>query len=50
MSLDKFLIFSLKLLAVVLVIEFLIIIYLVNNGNVEEEYNHYMPNPVDRMQ
>ena len=50
MSLDKFLIISLIILAVILVIEFLIIIFVVNNGNVEEEYNHYMPNPVDRMQ
>ena len=50
MSLDKFLIFSLKLLAVVLVIEFLIIIFIAMSGDVEEEYNHYMPNPAKRVQ
>ena len=50
MSLDRWLWFSLKVLAVVLVIEFLIIIFIALSGDVEEEYNHYMPNPAKRVQ
>ena len=50
MSLDKFLWFSLKLLMVVLVIELLILIFIAWSGDVEEEYNHYMPNPAKRVQ
>ena len=50
MSLDKFLFFSLKLLCVALVIEFFILIYISWSGDVEEEYNHYMPNPAKRVQ
>ena len=50
MSLDKLMWFSLKVLAVVLVIEFLIIIFIALSGDVEEEYNHYMPNPAKRVQ
>ena len=42
--------FSLKLLCVVLIIELLIIIFIARSGDVEEEYNHYMPNPAKRVQ
>ena len=50
MSLDRWLMFSLKALAVVLVIEFLIIIFIALSGDVEEEFDHYMPNPAKRVQ
>ena len=50
MSLDRWLMFSLKVLMVALVIELLIIIFIAWGGDVEEEYNHYMPNPAKRVQ
>jgi|TARA_R100000231_G_scaffold1735_1_gene2947 hypothetical protein len=50
MSLDRWLMFSLKVLMVALVIELLIIIFIAWSGDVEEEYNHYMPNPAKRVQ
>jgi len=50
MSLDNWIWFSLKVLAVALVIEFIIIIFIALSGDVEEEYNHYMPNPAKRVQ
>ena len=50
MSLDKFMWFSLKLLCAVLIIEFLLIVFIALSGDVEEEYNHYMPNPAKRVQ
>ena len=50
MSLDRILWFSLKLLCAVLIIEFFILIYIAWSGDVEEEYNHYMPNPAKRVQ
>jgi hypothetical protein len=50
MSLDKFMWFSLKLLCVALIIEFFLIVFIALSGDVEEEYNHYMPNPAKRVQ
>ena len=50
MSLDKWMWFSLKVLAAGLVIEFLIIIFIALSGDVEEEFDHYMPNPAKRVQ
>lgn len=50
MSLDKWIWFSLKVLAIALVIELLILIFIAWSGDVEEEYNHYMPNPAKRVQ
>ena len=50
MSLDKLMWFSLKVLCVVLIIEFLLVIFIAMSGDVEEEYNHYMPNPAKRVQ
>ena len=50
MSLDRWMWFSLKVLMVALVIEFLIVIFIALSGDVEEEFNHYMPNPAKRVQ
>ena len=49
MSLDNFLWFSLKVLLVVLVIEVIAVVIYLSTDN-EEEYNHYMPNPIERVQ
>ena len=49
MSLGKLLKFSLKVLFVVLFIEVIIIMIYMSSDN-EEEFNNYMPNPIDRMQ
>ena len=49
MSLDKLLTLSLKILFVVLFIEVIIIMIYMSSDN-EEEFNSYMPNPIDRMQ
>jgi len=49
MSLDNFLWFSLKLLLVVLIIEVIAVVIYLSTDN-EEEYNHYMPNPIERVQ
>jgi len=48
MSLDKLLTLSLKILFVVLFIEVIIIMIYMSSDN-EEEFNSYMPNPIDRM-
>jgi len=50
MSLDRWMWFSLKVLMVALVIEFLIVIFIALSGDVEEEFDHYMPNPAKRVQ
>ena len=42
--------FSFKVLAVALVIEFFLIVFIAMSGDVEEEYNHYIPNPAKRVQ
>ena len=49
MSLDNFLWFSLKVLLVVLIIEVIAVLIYLSTDN-EEEYNHYMPNPIERVQ
>ena len=49
MSLDNFLWFSLKVLLVVLIIEVIAVVIYLSTDN-EEEYNHYMPNPIERVQ
>ena len=49
MSLDKFLWFSLKVLLFVLIIELIAVVIYLSTDN-EEEYNHYMPNPIERVQ
>ena len=48
MSLDKLLTLSLKILFIVLFIEVIIILFYVSSDN-EEEFNSYMPNPINRM-
>ena len=48
MSLDKWLWFSLKILFVVLILEFIIIFFYLSGDN-EEEYNSYLPNPIEQL-
>ena len=48
MSLDKWLWFSLKILFVVLILEF-VIIFFYSSGDNEEEYNSYLPNPIEQL-
>mgnify|MGYP003147735982 CR=1 FL=1 len=48
MSLDRWLWFSLKVLLVVLFIEIIVVLIYMSSDN-EEEYNNYLPNPIDRM-
>ena len=48
MRLDKLLWFSLKVLLIVLFIELIVVLIYMSSDN-EEEYNNYLPNPIDRM-
>ena len=48
MSLDKWLWFSLKVLLVVLFIEIIVVLIYMSSDN-EEEYNNYLPNPIDQL-
>ena len=50
MSLDKVVWLSLKILMVALVLELLIVLFIALSSDVEEEYNHYIPNPAKRVQ
>ena len=48
MRLDKLLWFSLKVLLVVLFIEIIVVLIYMSSDN-EEEYNNYLPNPIEQL-
>ena len=48
MRLDKLLWFSLKVLLVVLFIEIIVVLIYMSGDN-EEEYNSYLPNPIEQL-
>ena len=48
MRLDKLLWFSLKVLLIVLFIEFIVVLIYMSSDN-EEEYNNYLPNPIEQL-
>jgi len=48
MRLDKLLWFSLKVLLIVLFIELIVVLIYMSSDN-EEEYNNYLPNPIEQL-
>ena len=48
MRLDKLLWFSLKVLLIILFIELIVVLIYMSSDN-EEEYNNYLPNPIEQM-
>ena len=47
MRLDKLLWFSLKVLLIILFIELIVVLIYMSSDN-EEEYNNYLPNPIEQ--
>lgn len=48
MRLDKLLWFSLKVLLIILFIELIVVLIYMSSDN-EEEYNNYLPNPIEQL-